>query len=661
VDRYITGCNAAIQIASPERAEVEAASALLIYRRLHGAVDSLTQPGGGFALLKPLVLTALDRAADDPITVPQLLATPPVSHLLAQSDDTAAVVPSVLKRLEEEKTVVCTAAGYTLTATGKEAIRNTAAERAKEEDGAFGQFVITFSANAPSASGEERRLASLSFRDALVNAFKARGLAIATAIFAGQSIHPEDLSDIFRVVSDAASVFPAGDLRVAFAIAAHQFILDPTTDQKRYLESVSQGYFLFHLLGLDPTCSQIRADIFQRTLWIVDSSVILPLLAAGCHTHHYATTLFSKLKMMAAHLAVTPKLLREASDHFFWAFMNIPLGDYQNANFISLALIKGSAKQNLFLDGFIGLAADGKVKDFREYMDLIAPDEGRQGSIETAIQRLGLERIELDRLFQGSAEAWAGVVDLTEQVKADRERRAIFRSQFQVDAEAEILFLIVNFRDESIFGSRFRELYDSLYFLSTSRVLDRVDAQHSVRTWTPEALYRYVSSLPESIPDSEMLQQCMLQSYFHAGVSFIDRQRYLQFFGPAIAAAKLSFEQERAAYLKDVENAGTVEESFAVTPELEKPIFVAQMGWKLADEAQKKAEAERLAKEVALARAEAAEAANRQLVAEKGEAWKRRLKRQERQEIATLRNLQDSKHLQKRLRQAKERARKRKK
>ena len=45
----------------------------------------------------------------------------------------------------------------------------------------------------------------------------------------------------------------------------------------------------------------------------------------------------------------------------------------------------------------------------------------------------------------------------------------------------------------------------------------------------------------------------MLQSYFHAGVAFIDRERYLRYFGPAIETAKLSFERERQALIESGE------------------------------------------------------------------------------------------------------------
>jgi hypothetical protein len=90
------------------------------------------------------------------------------------------------------------------------------------------------------------------------------------------------------------------------------------------------------------------------------------------------------------------------------------------------------------------------------------------------------------------------------------------------------------------------------------------------------------------------------------------------------------------------------------TPDLEKPFFVAQMGWRLADASKQREELSRK-------RAIEAEARVKQLESEKDKAWKTREKRKQEQEAARLRNLQDPKHLRKRLKQAKKRRKKKKK
>ena len=52
-------------------------------------------------------------------------------------------------------------------------------------------------------------------------------------------------------MSDKAVEIENLDLRAAFIEAIHQFLVEPNPPQRQYLTSVSQGYFLYHLLGRD--------------------------------------------------------------------------------------------------------------------------------------------------------------------------------------------------------------------------------------------------------------------------------------------------------------------------------------------------------------------------------------------------------------------------
>ena len=130
------------------------------------------------------------------------------------------------------------------------------------------------------------------------------------------------------------------------------------------------------------------------------------------------------------------------------------------------------------------------------------------------------------------------------------------------------------------------------FFVSQSHVLDRLSRIEAVMTWTPEALYRYLSTLPGRQVDPELLQQCMLEDYFYAGISFIDKRRFAEFFRPSIDAAKASFEKEVDNYVRDVRDShvGDIHEVFRRTEDLNKPFFSAQMGWQMAEAERRRAE-----------------------------------------------------------------------
>ena len=113
------------------------------------------------------------------------------------------------------------------------------------------------------------------------------------------------------------------------------------------------------------------------------------------------------------------------------------------------------------------------------------------------------------------------------------------------------------------------------------------------------------------------------------------------FFGPSINAAKTSYQTERQNYIADVERVALedVDNAFERTEELEKPFFVAQMGWHRAREAIEKEES-------ALQRAGVAEERVKVLESERERAWKTRDERRKEQEEATKRNALDPKTYQ---------------
>ena len=168
------------------------------------------------------------------------------------------------------------------------------------------------------------------------------------------------------------------------------------------------------------------------------------------------------------------------------------------------------------------------------------------------------------------------------------------------------------------------------------------------------------ASGPETHPD--LLQRCMLQEYFASGVVLLDTPSYERFFGPSINAATTTYQAERDKYLKAFPEKTTraLDGAFESTPDLQKPFFVQQMGWKVAREEEKKAIAAQQRAVVAKAEAEAAVAELQKIQQERDKDWRRRKRARALQLEAEERNARDPKHRQKRDRQAKNRSRKRK-
>ena len=637
-----------LPVARRPKAEAETAAAMYIYRRLRGV-----QPTD---YLSPLILSSLYSAGH--VALATMHSLPALQTFFHGSLDNHTAIASTTSGLIDQELLEEQPGGMVaITANGAERVRALRSVREAELTKAFGRFghhLRTFYPPvSPQDATELRELAE----DVIVSSFATRGSAIANQIFLRQSARPGELSDVFACITDSAATIDLVALRDAFIQAMYHFIVEPDTAQRKYLASVSQGYFLYHILGLDPGYREIRQDVFSKTGWLLDSSVLLPLIAVGCHNHDYAKELFRMLAAQGALCFTTPNLLQEAWRHFRWGVQFAREHGSDSLEFLRAALVKGRYRQNLFLDGYIGLAADGRVGTFDDYLRLVVPqDKLTLTAFCHSVTRHGVKVVDVSDVEGFEQDHWGEIEDAKTEIRQARIERGIYRSPLQVSSEAEVWVLLTNWRSGQYrVGS---SPVEQVYFVSQSQLLDRVFRPETMTTWTPEALFKYLSSLPGEQLDPDLLQQCMLQEYYYAGVSFVDKKRYLRFFGPSIDAAKASYHQERTDYVVHVEDkyVKELDEAFIGTADLEKPFFVAQLGWLRAREAEM--EVVKVTERAVAAEVRASGAERRVKELETDHDRQVRKEKQLTQELATIRNRRDPKHVRKRKRQAKKRKRK---
>ena len=264
--------------------ETDAALALSIYRRLQGV-----QPE---TYLSPILLSAMSRSENKHLAISAVSTLPVMKNLTTNWKHPEEVISNTISELGNEGLITVSADHIHITDAGRATVTEYNSVRTSERNQAYGQFRLTLRTSYPNVEEVQLDACEVLVEKVLVANFAHRGLVIANTIFSGRSARPEELSDVFGYVSDTATEIDNLSLRSAFVDATHQFIVEPNPPQRNYLASVSQGYFLYHLLGLDPKCGETRREIFRNTLWLCDSSVMLPLVAKGCHNHEYAVDLF---------------------------------------------------------------------------------------------------------------------------------------------------------------------------------------------------------------------------------------------------------------------------------------------------------------------------------------------------------------------------------
>jgi hypothetical protein len=629
----------------------EAAVSLLIFRRLQAAQSKeRTAPAQTYA---PAVLTALAKHPGG-ATSSEVQITAPVD-VLATSDAARQVIDEALELLRNERLAVYSGpeSKYRITERGQDRLAEVRTLRELEERQAYDDFIANLQNRKPDLTSAETADCTSRIRSALVKVFRERGLTIANSIYSNRSVVPSEYANVFKALTSSSADILDGDLKASFLEAARDFIVEPSDHQKRYLESISQGYFLYHLAGLDPKGTKVRRDMLEDSAWLMDSSVLLPWVAVGSHSHEYATDLFMRYRALGASLLTTERLLQETWEHLQWAIRLVRQHPVTTAGFLDSAVMRDGGRQNLFVDGYIRLAAEGRVGTFDDYLALVAPRGVSRALLDQEISKRGITVVEMTALDGFDASDWGELPEIEAEIQKAREAKGTYRHEGQVKAEAEVLHLLRALREGRYFLPGKKKTPSTTYFASQSRILDRILSEGTVTTWTPEAMYRYVTALPGESTDPELLQKCMLSEYFFSGISFIDRKRYEEFFGPMIRESLVVFAEQKEHYLREVEADAELDDAFDRTSNLEKPLFVSQIATRVANAAVQRANA-------LAARASEAERKVDKLESEKAAGWKRKLEERERQEAARARNAADPALQRKKARQAKKRRRRKK-
>lgn len=400
-------------------------------------------------------------------------------------------------------------------------------------------------------------------KETIIHIFENRGLIIVQKMFS-ETITSGEVVDIFEEIAHVASNIDDLETRIAFIQVMRDFILYPTNHQKQFLTSIAQGFFMFQMMGNCSEHATFRKNIFANTYWFVDSNMLIPLLAKGCFNHDFAVDLFSKLKEKNAQLFVTNRILLEVKEHLKWAIDNCQT---RSDLFANATLISGN-KQNLFIDGFIRLRNTITSISFFSYCSDI--ERKLAIGLEQFLVDFNITIKNLDLSDKSTAECFE-----KEKLKIEALRRESFtyRRNLQVATEAELLILMSDLMKED----------HLVYFLSQSSIFSKTETK--IKTFSGEATYRYLLSLPDS-SCSQHLHECLLNELYASGINFIDKDNYNQFFDADIELAKLNYESEKRKYidLLGVEyNIAELDQAFNATPDLEKPLFVEQMSTKIAN------------------------------------------------------------------------------
>ncbi|MDR3741962.1 MAG: SIR2 family protein [Terracidiphilus sp.] len=425
---------------------------------------------------------------------------------------------------------------------------------------------------------------------ALAGFFREGGLTLASTLFAksGSSAESRIPTSVAGFINQAAAKYDDSLRRQAFASAALECFTHPDSPEREYLGRVSQGFFGFHALGVFGDAASERIKHAKDTVWIIDSSALIPAIAVGCTSHQAFRGTFERLNSVGLRLFTTEGLFDEAREHLWFAEKVIREFGPMAPEIVSAA--RGSSpyrKANLFLEGFINWQAAGNPGDWDAYLNVVRSggSAGKNG-VKVALEKAQVLTIGFPdwpgfemQDFAEAEESRNKIVDLVPGSSAMSSER-IAELMLKAKPEAEVHVIISHERDGKYHLLSEAGEPSPGWFISSTSILNRVQPDLKV-TWPPESFLRFASTvLPATDQESaEVAFETLLWTIAQSGLTVLDDRIAAQVFGGVIDQSTLLVTDQHAAYDRALsEKYGTsVESVLGQVPPLYKPLAALQL------------------------------------------------------------------------------------
>ncbi len=399
----------------------------------------------------------------------------------------------------------------------------------------------------------------------LTGYFRECGLSLATTLFSkiNQDVACAVPSSIIKFITESCAKYDDLLKRQAF----HHCTVDSFTKaedaEREYLGRISQGFFAFHSLGAFGETAIQRLDHAKNTVWLIDSSALIPVLALAAPTFSVFRNCFSGLNSLNIRLFTTEKLLKETHIHLNFAQRVINKHGCDSPHILSAA--EGNSpynKSNEFMQGFIRWQAAGHPCDWESYIYKIFDKfDISIDDVKNKLSNIGIEVISYDD--------WPGFHDHDYNDRSDYIRKIIEtrqknmlvnlkKTQSQYDeehkkalpeAEAFVIIKKENSGDFYMISERGSE--SPAWFISHTSVLNVIENTTKI-TWQPEAFIKFASTLFSTSNSSSDAFETILWGIAQSGLNIIDDKIIWKAFGGITDQANIDIKEQQKIYNKNL-------------------------------------------------------------------------------------------------------------
>jgi len=399
--------------------------------------------------------------------------------------------------------------------------------------------------------------------NALTGFFMRGGLTIATLIVSGKNPPSTVPSSLIPFITEASAQFDELGLRIAFWQGAIGALADATEAEREYLGRLAHGFLAFHVAGVFGDAARAQLQNARETVWLVDSSLLIPALARRCTAYQPHLDVFNRMASARAGVMTTQKLASEVVEHLGFARRTVARFGADSVEALSAAIGDPPYwRQNLFVEGFLYWQAAGRGTDWASYLwDCFGTLEPDPMSVVKRIEKLGVRVLD----FQD----WPGfqeqdfvlrdefVADLTAITRAFRGVREHIDAAFaqrlaaKIPPEAEAAVIVLREREGVYQAISDRETGSPAWFISATSSINLLDRSRRI-TWQPEAFMGYVRTLvgSEASLSAETAFEAVLWAVAQSGLQVIPDAVLESVFGRVIDQDTLQMEEQRETYAR---------------------------------------------------------------------------------------------------------------
>jgi hypothetical protein len=455
-----------------------------------------------------------------------------------------------LEQLSKEGLVVVDGeGGYDLTPLGLSKVDDRSADAALLEKGFLSSIFARAQAAAPDASSEIwERIKDVAFAF-FTECVRTRAVGVAKSLF-----KTSDTDADFHVLALLASL-PSHMKRLADADEAlglvrvvTELLTRPTDKESTFLGAALQAQFALIILGYAPELVKARVALVSQVAFVFDSTSLISFLARGSKEHASSLKLLSLVQVLGGTTICTDGLVDEVAEHARWVQNEIGHGIILTENTLRALLGSSGSRSNHFLEGAVQELTEGATfTSFDDYLNSVFSDP-RGGSCRSdvtagALGRLGVPCFEPSNFEGFEPDDLAEEESFMKEIEALRKSRDTFTHARQVQTEARIVILVRLLRSGKyrISGT----IYKDAFFISNSRVLDRLKGSTLPMTMLPSALHQWLTTLAPCEPfELRVLFDGLMLELEQRGYSIVDKSTVQRAFSPLIDLSRERLQEE---------------------------------------------------------------------------------------------------------------------